>query len=185
MKHKPRTFGTKFAYEEVISIVEYGQEQEEDNTKPTTNYFKIKTSGNNEYFTSAIILAFGKTPRNLNVPGEQQLKGKGVSYCAVCDGPLFKLKKVAVVGVGDPSLDAALFLKGIASRVYIIYQTNTPRVHEETVRLLQREKNVSFMPNSTVKAINGTSKVESLTVIDARPNHPPHPHYYHQNPNLM
>ncbi len=59
--------------------------------------------------------------RDLNVPGEQQLKGKGVSYCAVCDGPLFKQKVVAVVGVGDPSLDAALLLKGIASKVYIIY----------------------------------------------------------------
>src|SRR5438105_7766383 len=57
-----RTFGTKFAYEEVISIVEDGQEEEEYDSKPTTNYFKIKTSGNNEYLASAIILAFGKTP---------------------------------------------------------------------------------------------------------------------------
>jgi thioredoxin reductase (NADPH) len=160
------SFGTKFAYEEVTSIVGYRQE-EEDNIKPTEN-FKIITSGNNEYLASAIILAFGKTPRDLNVPGEQQLKGKGVSYCAVCDGPLFKQKRVAVVGIGDPSLDAALFLKSIASKVYIIHQTNTPIGTEETIRLLQHEKNVSFMPNSIVKAINGTSKVESLTVIDAK-----------------
>jgi thioredoxin reductase (NADPH) len=163
-----KSFGTKFAYEEVTSIVESGQEEEGNNNKPTKNYFKIITNGNNEYLASAIILAFGKTPRDLNVPGEQQLKGKGVSYCAVCDGPLFKQKTVAVVGIGDPSLDAALFLKGIASKVYIIHQTNTPIGTEETIRLLQREENVSFMPNSIVKAINGTSKVESLTVTDAK-----------------
>jgi thioredoxin reductase (NADPH) len=105
---------------------------------------------------SAIILAFGKTPRDLNIPGEQQFKGKGVSYCAVCDGPLFRPKRVAVLGVADPSLDAALFLKGIASRVYIIHQTNTPGGTQETVRLLQRERNLSFMSNSIVKEINGT-----------------------------
>ena len=166
-EEQARSFGTKFAYEEVTSIVESRQE-EGSNNKPTKNYFKIITSGNNEYLASAIILAFGKTPRDLNVPGEQELKGKGVSYCAVCDGPLFKQKKVAVVGIGDPSLDAALFLKGIASKVYIIPQTNAPIGTEETIRLLQSEKNVSFMPNSIVKAINGTSKVESLTITGAK-----------------
>jgi thioredoxin reductase (NADPH) len=166
-----RSFGTKFAYEEVSSIVEEeGKEEEEKgkNNKPLKNRFKITTSGNNEYLASAIILAFGKTPRDLNVQGEQQLKGKGVSYCAVCDGPLFKQKTVAVVGVGDLSLDAALFLKGIASKVYIIHQTDTPIGTVETVRLLQHEKNVSFIPNLIVKAINGTSRVESLTVTKAK-----------------
>jgi len=167
-----RNFGTKFAYEEVTSIIEHKQEeqeQEENNNKYAKNYFKIITGNNNEYLASAVILAFGKTPRDLNVPGEQQLKGKGVSYCAVCDGPLFKQKIVAVVGVGDPSLDAALLLKGIASKVYIIYQTNTPIGTEETIRLLQRdENNVSFISNSIVKAINGTLKVESLTLTNAK-----------------
>jgi thioredoxin reductase (NADPH) len=164
-EEQARSFGTKFSYEEVTSIVGYS---EEENNKPTKNYFKIKTSGNNEYLASAVILAFGKTPRDLNVPGEQQFKGKGVSYCAVCDGPLFKQKRVGVVGIGDPSLDAALFLKGIASKVYIIHQTSTPIGTEETIRLLQNEKNVSFMPNSIVKGINGTSKVESLTIANTK-----------------
>ena len=167
-EEQTKNFGTKFAYEEVTSVVEYRQDNVNDN-KSAKN-FKIITSGNNEYLASAVILAFGKTPRDLNVPGEQQLKGKGVSYCAVCDGPLFKQKRVAVVGIGDPSLDAALFLKGIASKVYIIHKTNTPIGTEETIRLLQEEKNVSFMPNSIVKAINGTSKVESLTLINTKTN---------------
>jgi thioredoxin reductase (NADPH) len=165
-----RNFGTKFAYEEVISIVEDRQQRdkEDENKNNSTKNFKIKTSGNNEYLATAIILAFGKTPRDLNVPGEQQLKGKGVSYCAVCDGPLFKQKKVAVVGIGDPSLDAALFLKSIASEVYVIHQTSHPIGTEETIDLLQHENNVSFTPNSIVKSINGTSKVESLIIANTR-----------------
>jgi thioredoxin reductase (NADPH) len=164
-----RNFGAKFAYEEVSSIEEQGQAKEErNNSKTAKNYFKIITSNNNEYLATAVILAFGKTPRDLNVPGEEQLKGKGVSYCAVCDGPLFKQKTVAVVGIGDPSLYAAIFLKGIASKVYIIHQTSTPIGTEESIRLLQNEKNVSFMPNSIVKAINGTSKVESLTIAKTK-----------------
>jgi thioredoxin reductase (NADPH) len=65
-------------------------------------------------------------------------------------------------------LDAALFLKGIASKVYIIHQAEIPIGTEETIRLLQSEKNVSFVPNSIVKAINGTSKVESLTVTNTK-----------------
>ena len=167
-----RNFGTKFAYEEATSIVEGRQqrdkEEENKNKNNSIKIFKIKTSGNNEYLATAIILAFGKTPRDLNVPGEQQLKGKGVSYCAVCDGPLFKQKKVAVIGIGDPSLDAALFLKSIASKVHIIHQTSHPIGTEETIDLLQHENNVSFIPNSTVKTINGTSKVESLTIANIK-----------------
>jgi thioredoxin reductase (NADPH) len=165
-EHQARSFGTEFAYEEVISITEEGEKNE-----PTKNkQFKVKTSNNNEYLALAIILAFGKTPRDLNVPGEQELKGRGMSYCAVCDGPLFKQKRVAVVGIGDPSLDAALFLKGIASKVYIIHQTNKPIGSEETIQLLKNEKNISFISNSVVKSVIGTSKVESVIVSDAKTN---------------
>lgn len=84
----------------------------------------MKTSSNNKYSTVAIILAFGKTPRDLNVPGEQGLKGKGVSYCAVCDGPLFKQKRLADIGIEDPALDSGLFLKGMASKVYLVQQSH-------------------------------------------------------------
>jgi thioredoxin reductase (NADPH) len=147
--------------------VEDGHEEEEEDNKARKN-FKIITSGNNKHLASAVILAFGKTPRDLSVPGEQQLEGKGVSYYAVCDGLLFKQQRVTVVGVGDQSLDAAIFLKGIASKVYIIHRTDIPIGTEDTIRLLRNEKNISFMPNSIVKAINSTSRVESLTVTDAK-----------------
>jgi thioredoxin reductase (NADPH) len=163
-EQQARNFGAEFAYEEVRSITE---------DKPS--YFIIKTNNStNEYSSRALILAFGKTPRDLNVPGEKELKGRGVSYCAVCDGPFFKNKKVAIVGAGDPALEAALYLKGLASQLYIIYRTDKPVGSEETIDLLQNKANInnneriSFIFNSIVKAINGNSKVESLTLYDSK-----------------
>src|SRR5215831_6175669 len=157
-ERQARVFGTEFAYEEVTSIVE-------DEHKKA---FKIRTSSNEEYSAPAIFLAFGKTPRDLNVPGEQELKGKGVSYCAVCDGPLFKQKSVAVVGIGDPALDSALFLKGIASKIHLIQRSHIAIGSDDTIRLLQNEKNVSFIFNSIVKRINGNSKVNSIILANAK-----------------
>jgi thioredoxin reductase (NADPH) len=161
-EQQARNFGAEFAYEEVRSITE---------DKPS--YFMIKTNNsNNEYSCRALILAFGKTPRDLNVPGEKELKGRGVSFCAVCDGPFFKNKKVAIVGPGDPALEAALYLKELASQLYIIHRTERPVGSEEAIDLLQNKHNnnnrISFISNSIVKAINGNSKVESLTLYDSK-----------------
>ena len=160
-EEQAKNFGAEFVYEEVLSVTEdkeYG--------------FKIKTNNDDkEYSGYALILAFGKTPRDLDVKGEKELNGRGVSYCAVCDGPFFKNKKVAVVGVGDPALEAALYLKGLASQIYIIHRSEKPVGSEESINLLQSKNNknkVSFISNSTVKSINGTSKVESLTLYDSK-----------------
>lgn len=156
-----RNFGAEFAYEEVLSIADHNE-----------GGFIIKTNNNyKEYTGYALILAFGKTPRNLNVKGEKELNGRGVSYCAVCDGPFFKNKKVAIVGVGDPALEAALYLKELTSQLYIIHRTDKPVGSEESIDLLQNKDNnnkISFISNSIVKAINGNSKVESLTLYDSK-----------------
>jgi thioredoxin reductase (NADPH) len=161
LERQARVFGTEFVYEEVTSIVENSNDHH-------TTGFTVKTSNNKKYSTLAIIVAFGKTPRNLNVPGEQGLKGRGVSYCAICDGPLFKQKRLAVIGVGDPALDSALFLKGIASKVYLVQQSHMPVGSHDTITLLQNEKNVSFIFSSVVKSINGTSKVDSITIANTK-----------------
>jgi thioredoxin reductase (NADPH) len=160
-EEQAKNFGAEFVYEEVLSVTEdkeYG--------------FKIKTNNDDkEYSGYALILAFGKTPRDLDVKGEKELNGRGVSYCAVCDGPFFKNKKVAVVGVGDPALEAALYLKGLASQLYIIHRSDKPVGSEESINLLQSNDNknkISFISNSTVKSINGTSKLESLTLYDSK-----------------
>jgi thioredoxin reductase (NADPH) len=163
-EQQARNFGTEFVYEEVMSVIE-------DDNKPSC--FTIKTSSsksNDGYLGCVIILAFGKTPRDLNVPGEKELRGRGVSYCAVCDGPFFKNKTVAVVGAGDAALEAAMYLKELASKVYIIHRTDTPVGSEETINLLEQQQsnNISFISNSIVKTIHGNSKVESLTVYNSK-----------------
>ena len=169
-EQQARSFGAEFAYEEVLSITE--------NKEDGGGGFIVKTNNNdNEYFGRALILAFGKTPRDLNVKGEKELKGRGVSYCAVCDGPFFKNKKVAIVGPGDQALEAAFYLKGLASQLHIIHRTDKPVGSEESIELLQNkdnnnnnnnDKKISFISNSIVKAINGNSKVESLTLYDSK-----------------
>lgn len=151
-----RTFGAEFAYEEVVSVIE---------DEPAC--ITIKTANNNEYSCCVLILAFGKTPRDLNVPGEQELKGRGVSYCAVCDGPFFKNKTVAVVGAGEHALEAAVYLKELASRVYIVHRTDKPIGSEETINSLN-QSNVSFVASSIVKAIEGDSRVESLVIDNSK-----------------
>ena len=108
----------------------------------------------------------GKTPRDLGVPGEQQLKGRGVSYCAVCDGPLFKGKTVAVIGAGDPALDAANYLSGIVRKVYLIQRTAHPIGDEELTQSLRSRGNVEFLSGRIVSEIKGKTKVESVVLKD-------------------
>jgi thioredoxin reductase (NADPH) len=162
-EQQARNFGAEFAYEEVFSITEH---------KDGDGGFIVKTNNNDKQYSGyTLILAFGKTPRDLNVKGEKELSGRGVSYCAVCDGPFFKNKKVAIVGAGDPALEAALYLKELASQLYIIHRTDKPVGSEESIDLLQNKDNsnkISFISNSIVKAINGDSKVESLTLYDSK-----------------
>ena len=160
-EQQARNFGAEFAYEEVLSI-----------THHEGGGFIIKTNNKDkEYSGYVLILAFGKTPRDLNVKGEKELNGRGVSYCAVCDGPFFKNKKVGIVGPGDPALEAALYLKELASQLYIIHSTDKPVGSEESIDLLQDKDNnhkISFISNSIVKSINGNSKVESLTLYNSK-----------------
>jgi thioredoxin reductase (NADPH) len=161
-EQQAKNFGAEFVYEEVSSI-----------RKDEPRHLTIKTASDNQYNTRTIILAFGKTPRDLNVPGEKELKGKGVSYCAVCDGPLFKNKTISIVGIGESALEAAMYLKQLASKVTIIHRTDKPIGSEETIDLLQQQQfngKVSFIANSIVKSINGDSKVESLTLFNSRTN---------------
>ena len=150
-----RSFGAEILYEEVAGIIE---------DEPSC--FRVKTVSH-EYSGCTLILAFGKTPRDLGVPGELEMKGKGVSYCAICDGPLFKGKKVAVVGAGDPALDAAVLLKSIASQIFVIHRTDRSIGSDETLQILQNDSKVTFIPSSVVKRINGIAKLESITLEDA------------------
>jgi thioredoxin reductase (NADPH) len=148
-------YGAEFLYDEVVVI---NQAEE--------GCFSVGTK-NREFQACSVILAFGKTPRDLGVPGEETLKGRGVSYCAVCDGPLFKGKVVAVVGSGDPALEAANYLAGVAAKVYLVQRTQRPIGDEGLVQTLKSMGNVEFVNDAVVASINGAVKVESLTLRKA------------------
>ncbi|MEM3510147.1 MAG: FAD-dependent oxidoreductase [Nitrososphaerales archaeon] len=145
-------YGVKIKFEEVKEI------KDKDGV-----CFTVRTTGG-EYDACALILAFGKTPRDLGVEGEERLKSKGVSYCAICDGPLFRGKDVAVVGSSEPAAEAALLLSNIASKVHLIYKLAKLLAADELVEALRGKSNVLFMPESEVVRINGNNTVESVTI---------------------
>jgi thioredoxin reductase (NADPH) len=155
LKEQAELYGAEFVYEEVTRV-------EEDRQCPGL-CFKVETTVG-EYSGTSLILAFGKTPKNLGVPGEKELNGKGVSYCAVCDGPLFKGKTVAVVGTGDQALEAANYLANVVKSVVLIHLYDRPIGSEGYITQVLSFPNVSVMPNSRVVELKGTGRLESLAV---------------------
>ncbi len=155
-KEQADSYGVDFVYEEVNRL-------EEDPSCPDL-CFQVRTTGS-EYSATTVILAFGKTPKDLGVPGEERLKGKGVSYCAVCDGPLFKGKTVAVVGSGDQALEAANYLAGVVSKTYLIHNYDKPIGSEELVEQVLRLPNVRPLANSKVMELKGSTRLEKIMLI--------------------
>jgi thioredoxin reductase (NADPH) len=123
------------------------------------NTFSIETSENN-YIAKAIILCTGTKHRKLGVPGENELFGRGVSYCATCDGSLFKGKRVAVVGGGNAAVIESIYLKNLGCKeVYLIHRRDRLRAEKVYKEALD---GVKIFYNSVVRKIQGKDKVESL-----------------------
>ena len=122
----------------------------------------VKTNKGAEFQAKAIIIASGKRSRELFVPGEKEYKNKGISYCATCDGPLFKAKAVAIIGGGNSALDAALQLIKIAKHVYII--NNTSQLGGDAImrQKLEKSLNVDVLNNCKVLAILGAKLVSAI-----------------------
>jgi len=115
-----------------------------------------------EYETKAVIIATGKIPRTLNIPGEEEFKGKGVSFCATCDAPLFKDKKVAVVGGGNVGFATAIDLVKYAKKIYVLEFLEEMKGDAITKEKLAQTGKVDFTVNVAVKEIKGKKFVESL-----------------------
>lgn len=127
---------------------------------------KIVHTAKNAYEAKAVILATGAKDRHLGLDREDELTGKGVSYCATCDGAFFRGKDVAVVGGGNTALGDALFLAGYCSHVYVIHRRDQFRGAQKEVKLLEEKENVSFVLNANVTKLLGDQKVEGIEVTD-------------------
>lgn len=131
--------------------------------KKENNLIKVITE-KNEYLSKTVIIATGKRPRMLNVPGEKEFKNKGVTYCATCDAPLFKGKNVAVIGGGNSALDASLQLMKISPKVYIINIAPSLTGDPIMIESVNKSGNVEILNNSKVKEITGDKFVKGIKI---------------------
>ena len=129
-----------------------------------THPFEIQTQNGESYTAKALIIATGASPRRLGVPGEKELMGRGVSYCATCDGFFFRGKEIAVVGGGDSALQEGLFLTRFASRVNIIHRRDQLRAQPVLQDRARANEKMNFIWDSVVQRIEGEGKVERLVI---------------------
>ncbi|WP_456471238.1 thioredoxin-disulfide reductase [Caminibacter sp.] len=127
------------------------------------NTFTIKTH-KNEYASKTVIIATGATPKKAGFEGEEEFTGKGVSYCAVCDGFFYKDKIVAVIGGGDTALEEALYLSKIAKKVYLIHRRDKFRAAPLTQKKVLNTENIEVIYNSTVVKALGNQFVEGIII---------------------
>lgn len=123
--------------------------------------FVLQGSGK-QYKTKTVILAFGKTPMDLSVPGEQELKSKGISYCATCDMPLYKGKTVIIAGYGDLGLEAALLGAKFAKKVYTLSKTDKLIGHAALLKKVMNSRKIELVPNIQIEEIVGKSSFEYI-----------------------
>ena len=115
-----------------------------------------------------VIYAAGAVHRHLGVPGENDFVGKGVSYCATCDGAFFKGKTTAVIGGGDTALDDALYLSDVCEKVYLVHRRNEFRGSSRTVEKLKEKENVEFVLETEPEEIAGEETVQQIKLNDGR-----------------
>jgi len=146
-----RDFGVEIIFEEVVKI------------KPKKKGFIVKTK-QKSYEGKTIILAFGKVPRTLNIPGEEKFTGKGISYCTTCDAPLFKNRIVAVIGGGNAALDSVLLLSKIAKKVYLVHRRDDFRGFEALIEDVKKKKNVELVLSHVAVKFKGDNILKSMIV---------------------
>ncbi|PNV59041.1 thioredoxin-disulfide reductase [Clostridium sp. chh4-2] len=122
------------------------------------------------YRAKAVIIATGANHRKLGVPGEEELAGMGVSYCATCDGAFFRKKVTAVIGGGDVALEDAIFLARLCEKVYLIHRRDEFRGAKSLQEKLLSLPNVEVIWDTVVEKINGSEKVESISLLNKKTN---------------
>ena len=151
MRRQAQRFGAEFLLAEVTELKLDGD-------------IKTVRTSRGDLRCFCVLLATGAHPRMVGFKGEEAFRGHGVAYCATCDGMFFRGREVAVVGGGNTALEDAAFLANYCSKVYIIHRRSEFRGEEKLVQSLKQKKNVEFVLDSKVTALNGTDSLESLIV---------------------
>lgn len=149
MEKQAKSFGAEVKYEDVLSL--------------DTSEKKIVTK-KNTYLARAVIIATGASPRKIGIDGEEKFRGRGVSYCATCDGGFFKDKTVCVLGGGDTAAEDALYLSNICKKVYVIHRRDKFRAAAKTVEKLYNNSKIEIVLNTVAEKINGGDFVNSVSV---------------------
>jgi thioredoxin reductase (NADPH) len=156
MQKQAERFGARFVMDEVTEV-DFHQ----------GSPFRIKTL-EEEYEAEAVIVCVGASPKRLGVPGEEEMIGRGVSFCATCDGFFFRDKDVVVVGGGDSALEEGLFLTRFANRVRIIHRRDELRAGEALKRRAFANEKISFIWDTVVEEIQGNGKVQKVRVRNVK-----------------
>lgn len=163
MKQQAEKFGAKFVYESVTEV---------DFTRGTP--FTLKTDSGDEYSADTVIVTIGANPRELGIPGERDLVGRGVSYCATCDGFFFRGKDITVVGGGDSALQEGIFLTKFGKSVNVIHRRAELRASTALQIRAKANPKINFTYNTVVEKVNGEASnggpaiVKSVTLRDVK-----------------
>jgi len=150
MGEQAKRFGTEIITDEVSTI-----EKQKDGT------FAVKT-GNGEYLTKSIIVATGAQAKELGISGEEQFRGKGISYCATCDGFFFRDKQIIVVGGGDTAMEEATFLTKFASHVTIVHRREAFRASAIMLERAKKDPKISFLTDTVIESFTGDVKLTGV-----------------------
>lgn len=151
MYEQVSNLGCKFVFEKAIEV-------------DLKSSKKCIRTAKHEFCSKSVIIANGLKRRKLNVPGEDDFSGKGVSYCATCDGAFFKGKDVAIVGGGNVALEDAIFLSNICKKVYLIVRKNFFRAEQYIIDTINQKENIEKLMESKITKISGNKFVSNITV---------------------
>lgn len=144
-------------------IIDLGVEYKNEIVVNVSQDLKV-TTNKDTYEGKAIIIASGASNRKLGLHNEEELTGKGISYCATCDGNFYKNKIVAVNGGGNTAVEDAIYLSNIARKVYLIHRRDEFRAERKYLREMRSKENIEVITNSTITKITGNDKLESIDI---------------------
>lgn len=157
MEEQAKKYGTEVQYEEILTLSKSNSE------------FSLKTS-KTSYTAKSIIIASGASFRTLGAPGEKELTGRGVSYCATCDGAFFKNKEIIVVGGGDSALQEGIFLTRFVNQLSVVHRRDKLRASPILQDRAKENSKFRFVWDTVVSRIDGEKKVESVTLKNLKTN---------------